>query len=184
MIHPGSAKNHENRDQAIGALGDAFAAATKGVRWRKLEVLLENTVGGGASLGRTFEELDAIRGAILRRKRTAPVGYCLDTCHLYAAGYDVSTAAGLRKTLGEIDRGLDIELVKVIHFNDSKTKLGSRHDRHARIGEGHIGREAMERIFNHRKLRDKAFIFETPPGEDGTHRESVEKVRVMIGKGR
>ena len=180
VIHPGSAKGRDSREQAVEALADAFGEAVRGVRWRALTLLLENTAGGGASLGATFEELDEIRRAIRRRKPNAPVGYCLDTCHLYAAGYDVSTASGLRETLHEADHTLGLGRVKVIHFNDSKTKLGSRLDRHARIGEGRIGREAMRRIVRHPKLRDKAFILETPHDPDGTHTRSVETLRELI----
>ena len=180
VIHPGSAKGHDDRDAAIEALADAFAESAKGVRWRGLELLLENTAGGGASLGRTFGELSAIRRAIHRRKRAARVGYCLDTCHLYAAGYDISTVAGLRSVVREAERELGLERVRVVHFNDSKTKLGSRLDRHARIGEGHIGREALRRVINHPKLRSKAFILETPHDAEGTHRESIESLKSLI----
>ncbi len=180
VIHPGSAKGHSDPEHAVAALADAFAEATDGLRWGHLMLLLENTAGGGASLGRTFQELDAIRTAIRRLKRNAPIGYCLDTCHLYAAGYDISTAAGLSETLAEADRTLDLDRVKVIHFNDSKTKLGSRLDRHARIGEGRIGRQAMQRFAGRPELRDKAFILETPHDPDGTHTECVKILRSFL----
>lgn len=178
VIHPGSAKDHADRGAAVEALAEAFAESVAGVRWAGLEVLLENTAGGGASLGREFAELAAIRRAIRRFKR-APIGYCIDTAHSLAAGYDVSTEEGLETTLREIDGRLGLDAVKVIHANDSKAPLGSRVDRHEHIGQGHIGAAAFGRILNHPALRDKAFILETPLGEDGTHRANADKLREL-----
>jgi len=179
VFHPGSARDHDSSADAIETLAQAFAEATKGVRWKNLEVLLENTAGGGATLGRELGELASIRNAILRKKRNAPVGYCLDTAHLFASGYDVSTESGLKATLKEIESEIGIDTVKVIHANDSKTKLGSRVDRHEHIGEGWIGAEAFRRILRHPKLRGKPFILETPHGEDGTHRVNVERLKAL-----
>ncbi len=179
VFHPSSAKDHDSTASAIAAIGAAFAEATRGVRWRGLEVLLENTAGGGATLGRDLAELASIRRAILRAKRGAPIGYCLDTAHLYASGYEVSSPEGLRETLAEIDRHLGFERVKLIHANDSKTKLGSRVDRHEHIGRGYIGAEAFRRILRHPKLRNKPFILETPHGEDGTHRANVARLQAL-----
>lgn len=182
VFHPGSAKDHESAEDAIASLADAFAEATKGVRWKGLEVLLENTAGGGATLGRDLAELASIRAAILKRKRNAPLGYCLDTAHLYVTGYDIATEAGLKRTVAEIDAHLSLDRVKVIHTNDSKTKLGSRVDRHEHIGEGTIGREAFRRILRHPKLRSKAFILETPHGPDGTHQKNVDALKDLSRK--
>jgi deoxyribonuclease-4 len=103
VFHPGSAKGYESIPEAIEKLADSFAKATKGVRWKSLEVLLENTAGGGATLGRDLCELRIIREAILKKKRNAPVGYCLDTAHLYVSGYDIATESGLEKTLAEVE---------------------------------------------------------------------------------
>ena len=179
VFHPGSAKDHNSPEVAIRSLAAAFAEATKGVRWKGLEVLLENTAGGGATLGRELSELRTIRDAILRKKRNAPVGYCLDTAHLHASGYDIATEAGLKRTLAEIAANLGLENVKVIHTNDSKTKLGSRVDRHEHIGKGWIGADAFRRILLHPKLRGKPFILETPHGEDGSHRANVDKLKAL-----
>ena len=179
VFHPGSAKDHESSEAAIEALATAFAEATKGVRWRGLAVLLENTAGGGATLGRELGELRAIRESILRKKRNAPIGYCLDTAHLFASGYDISTEEGLTPTLAEIEAQLGLDRVRVIHANDSKTKLGSRVDRHEHIGEGWIGGEAFARILRDPNLRALPFILETPHGEDGSHRGNVDKLKVL-----
>ena len=182
VIHPGSAKGHASTPEAIETLAFSFAAATKGVRWKGLEILLENTAGGGSTLGRDISELHTIREAILKRKRNAPIGYCLDTAHLYVSGYDIATQAGLSKTLAEIEDVLDLDLVKVIHTNDSKTKFGSRVDRHQHIGEGTIGAEAFRRMLRHPKLRHKPFVLETPHGPDGTHRKNVEALNGLASK--
>jgi deoxyribonuclease-4 len=178
VVHPGSAKGQE-RSEAIASLAESFAQAARGVDWDGLEVLLENTAGGGASLGRTFEELAAVRAAIQAAAPEAPVGYCLDTCHAFAAGYGISTAAELAQTLQEIDSTLELERVKVIHANDSKAKFGSHLDRHESIGEGQIGLEAFRRIVNHPALRGKPFILETPHDEDGTHRRNTERLKTL-----
>ena len=178
VFHPGSAKGQE-RVEAIALLAESFAEAVRGIDWDGLEVLLENTAGGGASLGRTFEELAAVRAAIREKAPEAPVGFCIDTCHTFAAGYEISTAAGLEETLQNIDAVLGLEHVKVIHTNDSKAKFGSHLDRHENIGEGRIGLEAFRRIVNHPALRDKPFILETPHDEDGTHRRNTETLKTL-----
>ena len=182
VFHPGSSKDYDSPEEAIEALAEAFARATKGVRWGNLEALLENTAGGGSTLGRDLRELASIRGAILKRKPNAPVGYCLDTAHLYVSGYDIATPKGLEATVDEIDATLGLGRVKAIHANDSKTKLGSRVDRHEHIGEGTIGAAAFRRILRHRKLRSKPFLLETPHGDDGTHRKNVGKLKDLAGK--
>ncbi|MDA1233939.1 MAG: deoxyribonuclease IV [Acidobacteria bacterium] len=178
VFHPGSAKGQE-RDEAIAVLAKSFAKATRGLDWDGLEVLLENTAGGGASLGRTFEELAAVRAAIRAEAPNAPLGFCIDTCHTFAAGYDISTAEGLNETLDAIDSAIGLEQVKLIHANDSKAKFGSHLDRHENIGEGQIGLDAFRRIVNHPRLRDKPFILETPHDEDGTHRHNTETLKTL-----
>lgn len=178
VFHPGSAKGQE-REEAIELLAKSFAEAVRGIAWDGLEVLLENTAGGGASLGRTFEELAAVRAAILAQAPDAPVGYCIDTCHTFAAGYAITTPTGLEGTLRKIDATLGLAQVKLIHTNDSKARFGSHLDRHENIGEGQIGLEAFRRIVNHPALRDKPFILETPHDEDGTHRHNTETLKTL-----
>jgi deoxyribonuclease IV len=105
------------------------------------------------------------------------IGFCIDTCHCLASGYDVSSASGLKQTVAEIDRALGIENVRVIHANDSKGALGSHVDRHEHIGRGHIGEDGFRRILNHPKLRTKSFILETPVDEEGDELRNMETLK-------
>jgi deoxyribonuclease IV len=146
-------------------------------------VLMENRVGCGAQIGGRFEDLNAIR-LYAAELTEAPIGYCLDTCHLLAAGYDVANAPGLQETVRQAERTLGIENVKLIHANDSKTPLGSHVDRHENIGEGHIGRAGFRRILAHPKLRAKPFILETPVDNDGDDRRNVDNLKKLCPKSR
>ncbi len=177
VIHPGSAKE-QTVAKAIEGLAKALVKSQKGFDWGSLTLLLENTAGGGATIGRSFDELATLRAAIEQRA-DIPIGYCLDTAHCFEAGYDVSTATGLRAMVREMERHIGAENVPVIHANDSKTRLASNRDRHESIGEGFIGAPAFERILRHPKLRRKAFILETPLGEDGTHQANVDRLREL-----
>jgi deoxyribonuclease-4 len=178
VIHPGSFRG-QTLEQAIVVLADSIAAAAKGLRWDGLRLLLENTAGGGQTIGRDFPELAEIRECI-EDKCAIPAGFCIDTAHCFAAGFDISTAPGLEETLGRIDHFLGLQNVPVIHANDSRTPLGSRVDRHEHIGEGGIGREGFRRILRHPKLRGKVFILETPVGEDGTHARNVKALKALL----
>ena len=129
-------------------------------------------------MGRDFTELAELRERI-EKKTSVPVAFCIDTAHCFEAGYDVSTAAGLKRTTALIEGSIGLDSVKVIHANDSKTPLGSRADRHEHIGEGRIGTDAFRRILNHPQWRTKPFILETPAGEDGTHRKNVAALQSL-----
>jgi deoxyribonuclease IV len=170
VIHPGSYKD-QTLEMGIAAFVAGVSEAARGLP-RGVVVLLENTVGSGAQIGSRFEELRAIRDA-----SDLETGFCLDTCHLLAAGFDVSSAAGLKRTVAEVDRVLGMENVRVIHANDSKGGLGSKMDRHMNIGEGQIGMEGFRRILNHPKLKGKPFILETPVDEPGDDRRNVDALK-------
>ena len=184
VLHPGSYKG-QSLEEGIAAfvLGLRDASAGVAVPTAGVTVLLENTVGSGAQIGGRFEELRAIRDN-LAQLTDLSVGYCLDTCHLLAAGYDVSSEAGLRDTVRHAARVLGIANVKLIHANDSKTPLASHADRHANIGEGHIGNAGFRRILAHPKLRSKPFILETPVEEDGDDRRNLENLKKLCPKSR
>lgn len=173
VIHPGSAKG-QSRRQAVEIFAAAVAAVEEGFDWGSLRLLLENTAGGGATLGRSFEELSLLQQAVGDRC-AAPVAFCIDTAHCYEAGYDVSTEDGLQATLAALDEAVGIDSVRLIHANDSKTELGSNRDRHESIGDGHIGSDAFARMLAHERLRSKPFILETP-FIDGSHEENVRRL--------
>ena len=120
-------------------------------------VLLETMAGKGSEVGRSFEELRAIMDAAKAGDR---LGVCLDTCHVYDAGYDI--VGDLDGVLEEFDREIGLDRLRAIHINDSKNPMGSHKDRHERIGEGSIGLDAMTRIINHPALRHLPFYLETP----------------------
>ena len=125
-------------------------------------VLLETMAGKGSEVGRNFEELQAI---IERVDLKEKIGVCLDTCHVWDAGYDI--VEHLDEVLKEFDRIIGLERLKAIHLNDSMNPLGSHKDRHARLGEGQIGSEALQRIVCHEKLQGLPFILETPNDDEG-----------------
>jgi deoxyribonuclease-4 len=182
VVHPGSYKG-QSLDQGIAAFVLGLRDAAEGLLLRDVTVLLENTVGCGAQIGGRFEDLRAIRH-FAAALTDAPVGYCLDTCHLLAAGYDVASERGLRETVGHAERVLGLDNVKLIHANDSKTPLGSHLDRHENIGEGHIGRAGFRRMLAHPKLREKPFILETPVDNDGDDRRNLDNLKKLCPKSR
>jgi deoxyribonuclease-4 len=177
VVHPGSYKG-QTLEAGIQAFVSGMAAAAKDLALKGLTVLLENTVGSGAQIGSRFEELRAIHDA----SDTVETGYCLDTCHLLAAGFDVATPEGLEKTVAEADRILGLERVGAIHANDSKGALGSHLDRHMNIGEGQIGTEGFRRILNHPKLHRKPFILETPVDQEGDDQRNVNALKNLYVK--
>lgn len=175
VLHPGNYRM-QTLEQGIAAFVLGLAEAAAGFRAPGLTVLLENTVGSGCQIGSRFEQLRMIRD-LAARETDLPLGYCLDTCHLFAAGFDVSTEAGLESTVAAADRTLSMELVRVIHANDSKGALSSHLDRHDNIGAGKIGEAGFRRILNHKALRNKPFILETPAENAGDDRRDVETLK-------
>ena len=129
-------------------------------------VLLETMAGKGSEIGRSFEELKQIIDGV---KLNHKLGVCLDTCHVYDAGYDIVN--NLDDVLEQFDKIIGLEKLKAIHINDSKNPFESHKDRHEKIGEGSIGIEAFERIINHKYLRELPFYLETPNELDGYERE-------------
>ncbi len=128
----------------------------------KVTVCLETTAGQGSCLGCTFEHLADIRRGVQRQDR---VGICVDTCHILAAGYDITTAAGMHTVLADLDRIIGIEQVKVWHLNDSKKPVGSRVDRHEHIGRGCVGLDAFAVICQDKHFHDVPKILETAKEE-------------------
>ncbi len=129
-------------------------------------VLLETMAGKGSEVGRTFEELAQILSGIELKDK---MGVCLDTCHVYDAGYDIVN--NLDGVLEEFDRIIGLKNLRAIHLNDSKNEFGSGKDRHEKLGDGSIGMETFVRMINHPLLRDLPFILETPNELDGYAKE-------------
>lgn len=182
IVHPGSYKN-QTLEQGLVNFGLGLIEASAAIKSKKLTLLLENTAGSGAAIGSRFAELAAI-GQLVAGKLGYSVGYCIDTCHCLAAGYDIVSPEGLAAAVAEMDAELGVANVPVIHTNDSKSPLGSRVDRHEHIGEGYIGLKAFERILNHPKLRDKAFILETPVDGDGDYARNISTLKGLCRKSR
>lgn len=180
VLHPGNHRGH-SVEEGIAAFALGLKEAAEDLRISGLTVLLENTAGSGASLGSRLEELQSIRELALELT-DLPVGYCLDTCHLLAAGFDIASAAGLRATIRTIDRSIGLAHVHLIHANDSKAARGSRVDRHAHIGAGHIGLAGFRRILTHPKLRRKPFILETPIDEPGDDLRNLDTLKALAGQ--
>jgi deoxyribonuclease IV len=170
--------------------GAGFAAGLERVRvalGRALEqaadspvrVLLENTAGAGGTMGVDFEQLAAMIDAVGGDPR---VGICLDTCHLFAAGYDIRTREGLDGVVATLDGTCGLERLVMLHINDSMTPLGSNRDRHDNIGEGHIGAEGFLHVVNHPAFNDLPGILEVP-GFDGhgPDKRNVELLRSLVG---
>lgn len=162
-FHPGSHVG-QGVDVGISFIIDALNE----ILWEEQSttVLLETMAGKGSEIGRSFEELkQIIDGVNLKDK----LGVCLDTCHVYDAGYDIVN--DLDGVLEKFDEVIGLDKLKAIHINDSKNPFESHKDRHEKIGEGSIGTEAFERIINHPKLRNLPFYLETPNEIDGYQKE-------------
>ena len=182
VVHPGSFKGRPAEEGLEGfalALRDAAARLARNA----VTVLLENTVGCGTQAGGSFEELRAMRDRVAE-VCDLPLGYCLDTCHLLAANYDVVSREGLEETIRRADAVLGLDDVKLMHANDSKQSLGSRRDRHENIGEGYIGKAGFRRILAHPKLREKPFILETPKEQEGDDRRNMENLKNLCPRSR
>lgn len=171
IFHPGS-----NPDQAEGlklaaeGMTGAIEAAPGTVK-----LLIETTAGQGSSLGHSFEQLAAIREAIPATQRRR-VGVCVDTCHLFAAGYDLTTDEGYASTISRLDRTLGLGLVHAFHLNDSKKGLGSRVDRHDHIGEGMLGLSPFRRLVNDARFARTPGFLET----DLRFRENLSVLRSLL----
>jgi deoxyribonuclease-4 len=141
-------------------------------------VLLETTAGQGTTLGRTFEELASILALIEDQSR---VGVCFDTCHVFAAGYDLRDAATYAATMQAFDDIVGLQRLRVFHLNDSKKGLGARVDRHTHIGDGELGMEPFRLLLNDARFVDHPGILETPKGDDEMEdRRNMATLRQLV----
>jgi len=206
VVHPGS-RGESSMEQAIATIVESVKAAARRVPLGKMRILIENTAGMGTAVGSRLEEVAAIVYGLNHeasrsdgrpihnsedgRFEVRPLQFaaCLDTAHLFAAGYDIKSEAGLEQTIETIDRVLGLENVPVFHVNDSKIPLGGRVDRHENIGHGKIGAEAFARILRTARLGSaapeglpgRAFLLETPIDEPGDDRKNVAKLWELAG---
>jgi deoxyribonuclease-4 len=184
VVHPG-ARGEATAAQAVATIIESVKQAAKRSHLGGLEILIENTAGMGTTMGSRLEEV----AEILQGLSSLPVGACLDTAHLFAAGYDIKTEAGLASTLGQVEGSIGLDRVPVLHVNDSKIPLGGRVDRHENIGEGKIGAAAFQRLLRHPRLGTmppeglvgRAFILETPIDEPGDDRRNVAALWELAG---
>ena len=167
-FHPG-AHVGQGAEKGIALIAEALNEALKPEQ--TTTVLLETMAGKGTEVGRTFEEL---REILDRVELNDKMGVCLDICHVWDGGYDIVN--DLDDVLNEFDRVIGLDRLKAVHFNDSMNDCGSHKDRHAKIGEGKIGAEAMRRVALHPLLEGRPFILETPNDDEGYRRE-IQMVR-------
>jgi deoxyribonuclease IV len=161
VLHPGC-YTAGNEADGLSLIADGLLQLLRERRRGRTMVLLEQTAGQGTALGATFEQLASIMAKMADHRRVA---VCLDTCHLLAAGYDITTDGGYAATFRQFERLIGLERLKAFHMNDSKKPLGSRVDRHEHIGAGFVGLDAFRRIVNDRRFRDLPMMLETPKTE-------------------
>jgi deoxyribonuclease-4 len=180
VLHAGSAlKNGGDVDQAMERAAGVIGEALKESEGCRLH--LEDTAGAGGTLGRSFEELARMIELAGGGER---LGVCLDSCHLYASGYDIATAAGLDGVLDEFDRVVGCERLGSLHVNDSQTPLGSNRDRHANLGDGELGPDGCAAFLSEPRFDGLACIFEGP-GKAGkaVERDDVENAFALRERG-
>ncbi len=158
VIHPGSHLG-VGLEAGLARVAAALDAATRRTSGCRVKIALENTAGAGHALGRTFGELGAL---ISRSTRPERLGVCVDTCHLFAAGYDIRRAAGYRRALEECRDAVGLRRVLAFHLNDAKAPLGSGLDRHENIGRGHLGLTPFRLLLRDRRLASIPKVLETP----------------------
>jgi deoxyribonuclease-4 len=184
VVHPGS-RGEATPERAVSTVIESVKQGSKRVSLGSLRILIENTAGMGVAVGSRLEEV----AQILAGLKDVPAAACLDTAHLFAAGYDIRSETGLASTIDVIDSTIGLGRVPVFHANDSKIPLGGRVDRHENIGEGKIGAEAFQRILTHPKLgasspaglTGRAFLLETPIDQPGDDRRNVAKLWELAG---
>jgi deoxyribonuclease IV len=177
VLHPGSAKTG-HVGEAISRAGEVIAEAL--AESDQCALHLEDTAGAGGTLGRSFEELGALIDAAGGDQR---LGMCLDSCHLFASGYDIRTVDGLDQTLAECDRTVGLERLHSIHLNDSMTPLGSNRDRHAAPGEGEIGKDGLAVFLSEPRFQDLPVVLETGTAEGAVAPKDIKLAHELREQG-
>jgi deoxyribonuclease-4 len=182
VIHPGSHLG-AGVDAGLDRVAAAAREALRRTRGYRVCIALENTAGGGGGLGRSFAELGAL---VDRLDGASRVGVCLDTCHLFAAGYDVRTPAGYRAAMAECVSAVGLERVLAFHLNDARAPLGSGLDRHEHIGRGFLGLAPFRCLLNDRRFQRVPKVLETPkepePRADLRNLAALRRLRSVSGR--
>jgi len=175
VVHLGS---HLGKGTAVG-ISNIAEACNEAIAGSEAEtiILLENMAGQKNCVGARFEE---IRGILDKIKDGSRVGVCVDTCHVYAAGFDLGNEAAVTGTMGLFEEIIGLDRLKVVHLNDSKGPLGSRLDRHENIGEGKIGRKGIRAFLHHQGISERPIIMETPYEDIKTMEKSIKLVRTLM----
>lgn len=177
VLHPGSWKGL-TRDEGLRLAAASIVEAVDGIDFtgKDFRILIENTAGAEFSLGGKLEQVAELVETL---KPCAPVGVCLDTCHVHVAGYDIVTPEGYAETMQTVEQTIGFEAVKVWHCNDAKAAMGSKLDRHEHIGEGTIGAEAFRRLLHDQRFAGAVFIAETPVDAPGDEARNVGVLRTL-----
>jgi deoxyribonuclease-4 len=162
VTHPGSHVG-SGEEAGIARIAGALDRLLRDRPGQRVKVLLETTAGQGSSVGHKFEHLRAILDRLVSPER---VGVCIDTCHVFAAGYDLRTEKGYHEVMTSFDRIVGLDRVRAFHLNDCKKDLGCRVDRHEQIGAGYLGADAFKWLMNDSRFDDVPMILETPKGAD------------------
>ena len=178
VTHPG-AHMGSGVDEGIGRVASALNRLFDELPELEVTVLLETTAGQGTTLGRSFEELAMILALVEDQSR---VGVCFDTCHVFAAGYDIREPEVYAATMQAFDDIIGLHRLRAFHLNDSKKGLGARVDRHAHIGDGELGTEAFRLLLNDERFAGHPGILETPKGDDGEEdRRNLATLGALVG---
>ena len=182
VVHPGSHLG-EGESAGLKRVADALDIIHEHIGPLAVKTVLETTAGQGTNLGHRFEHLSEIIDRVREPQRLA---VCVDTCHVFAAGYDLQTAQGYEQTIAQLDTAVGLDRVVVFHLNDSLKPQSSRRDRHAAIGKGEIGRDAFKHLINDSRFFNRPMILETPKGKNERNQDldrvNLATLRQMIAK--
>jgi len=178
VMHPGSHVG-SGEEAGLRRVAESFDEIHHQTEGFQTQILVETTAGQGTNLGYQFEQIARIFEQVRSPER---LGVCFDTCHAFAAGYDIRTEAAYRDTMAAFDRLIGLNRLKAIHLNDSVKPLGSRVDRHDAIGSGHIGIEGFRWLMNDARLADVPKILETPKGDDpvASDKENLARLYALL----
>jgi len=174
VFHPGAPKDM-GFEKGVEQIASSLNGIAKEFSKSPVKILLENTAGQGSTIGKSFAELKKILDKLEEPNR---FGICFDTCHAWAAGYDISKEKTYEKTFKELDDEIGLDQVYAFHINDSKYELGTNHDRHEHIGEGFIGTGGFKFLVNDSRFKDHPATLETPKTEN--FEEDLKRLRALV----